>query len=243
MNPFRLPTAVIPIICALFVLMLSAASLGQQTAQQPDKLVRLLRADFEAYSTYPDDPIAQVSIPCSASSWSVTADWGDGTTPEALSHPAASGQRASTRLGEYPLYSTHGYARPGQYDASFKFVMSCLGKSSQVTGQDSYRVEVFDHVPLKELVSESWVVKPGNPVVLTLELVAAAPKSGTRMIFQISNAPGVFPPDALPKIVSIPPNSDRVTLRIPTLKTAPPGIVTVTVVAINGPRSRQIKIQ
>jgi hypothetical protein len=243
MNWFRLPTARMPSACASFVLILSAASLGQQTTQQPEKLVRLLRADFEASSTYPDDPIAQVSLPCSASSWSVTADWGDGTIPEALSHPGAADQRASTRPGEYPLYSTHGYARRGQYDASFKVVMSCLGKSSQVTGQDSYRVEVFDHVPLKECTCESTTIKPGTAVLLNLKLVTAAPKSGTRVIFRTSEAPGVFQPEGLPSVVTIPPNSDRATLRIPTLKTAPAGTVTVTVIAVNGPCRQQIKIQ
>lgn len=243
MSWFRLPIAMIPIACALFVLILSVASLGQQTVQQPDKLVRLLRTDFESYSTYPDDPVAQVSVACSASSWSVTADWGDGTTPEALSHPIPVGQRASTRPGEYPLYSTHGYARRGQYDASFKFVMSCLGKSSQITGENSYRVEVFDHVPLTKCACESSVVKAGTPVVLSLKLATPAPKSGTRVIFQTSDAPGVFQPEGLPKVVTIPPNSDGLTLRIPTLKTAPASTVTVTVVAINGPCSQQIKIQ
>jgi hypothetical protein len=233
----------VPIVCALFVLILSAASLGQQTAQQPERLVRLLRADFESYATYSDDPIAQVSIPCSASSWSVTADWGDGTIPEALSHPAAADQRASTRSGEYPLYSTHRYARRGQYDALFKFVLNCVGKSSQVTSQDSYRVNVFDHVPLKECTCESAVIKPGAPIVLSLKLVTAAPESGTRVIFQTSDAPGVFQPEGLPKVVTIPPNSERLTLRIPTLRTAPASTVTVTVIAINGPCSQQIKIQ
>lgn len=238
-NWFRLPLVVSSIAAVLFALTLP----DQSSGQQPDKPVRLLRTDFEVFSTYPDDPIAQASIPCNASSWSVTADWGDGTAAEALSHPSPANPQTPTPSGKYPLYSTHRYPRTGSYDASLKLFVNCLGKANHIVDSESYRIEVFDHVPLKELVSESGVIEPGTPVVLVLELVAAAPKSGTRMIFQTSNAFGVFQPDALPKIVNIPPNSDRVTLRIPTLKTAPAGTVTVTVIAINGPHSQQIKIQ
>ena len=189
------------VVFSVVAMLLADISYGGPPGQQQGNLVHLLRTGFEAYSSYPDDPIAKASISCNADGWSVTADWGDGTSPEILSHSVPSEPHAPTLRGTYTLYSTHKYVRSGAYDASFKLLVTCSGKESNITGQESYRVEVFDHVPIKKFVAESAEVRRGTPVVLNLELVTVAPKSGTRVVFQTGNAAGVFQPAAVPKIV------------------------------------------
>jgi hypothetical protein len=231
------------VVSSVVAMLPADISHGSPPGQEQKNFIRLSRTGFETYSSYPDDPIAQANISCNADGWSVTADWGDGTAPEILSHSVPSEPHAPTPSGTYPLYSTHKYVHSGAYDASFKLLVNCSGNESNTTGQESYRTEVFDHVPIRKFVAESAEVRRGTPVILILELVTIAPKSGTRVVFQTNNAAGVFQPAALPKIVTIPPNSDHVTLRIPTLKTAPVGTVTLTVLAVNGPHSLQIKIE
>ena len=243
MNKAKVLIATTCAVCSVVVTLLSYTSYGGPPSQQQRNLVRLLRTGFETYSSYPDDPIAQANISCNADGWSVTADWSDGTSPEILSHSVPSAPHAPTPSGTYSLYSTHKYAQSGAYDTSFKVLANCSGKESNITGQESYRVEVFDHVPVRKFVAESAEIKRGTPVVLNLELVTVAPKSGTRVVFQTGNAAGVFQRGAVPQIVTIPPNSDQVTVRIPTLKTAPVGTVTLTVLAGNGPHSLQIKVE
>jgi hypothetical protein len=225
-------------------LMLSFSNIcssGQEISHH-ENVLRLLRTDFETYSAYQDDPIAQVHIPCRSTNWSVLAEWGDGTPPEALSHAVLADEHASTPSGAYALYSSHRYKEHGRFVAALKLLADCSDRLNKIESQETYHIEVFDHVPIEKFVSESSTVRRGSPLVLILGLTTAAPKSGTRVAFQTSAPPGVFSPDAVPRIVSIPPNADHITLRIPTLKTAAPGTVTLTVVGIDGPHSLQIKI-
>jgi hypothetical protein len=243
MDCAKLSTTKIFVVVACLVLLLANISQSSQEDPKREKLFRLLRTDFETYSSYQNDPIAQVNIPCQSASWSVLADWGDGTPSEVLSHAVLADEHAPTSPGMYSLYSAHRYTQHGKYDASFKLLGECSGKQGKIADQDSYPIEVFEHVPLETFVSESSIVRRGAPVVLTLKLAALAPKSGTRIVFQTSGTAGIFPPEAVPSIVSIPSGTNRLSLRIPTLKTAPVGTVTLTVISINGPHSLQIRIE
>ncbi len=143
----------------------------------------------------------------------------------------------------YPLYSAHRYAHTGNYEATLNVFVKCSGSGSEISKQAKSTVQVFEHIPVKKFSCKSALIKKGEPLILTLELVAAAPASGTRVALEASNATGVFRDRALPGILTIPPDSDHISLRIPTLKTAPTATVTLTVIAINGRYTEQIKIE
>src|SRR5271156_1325161 len=131
------------------LLSLSTSSVGQRSDSQVKTSVHLLRTSFETLFTYQDEPVAEATIACLASDWSVTMDWGDGTTPEALSHAVPAGRATPTPPGKYSLYGTHKYNHEGSYSASVGILVSCADKKSKITDHESFSVKVFDHVPVK----------------------------------------------------------------------------------------------
>src|ERR1700693_6487637 len=110
------------------LLSLSTSSVGSNIDSQDKTFVPLLRTSFETLFTYQDEPVAEATIACLASDWSVTMDWGDGTTPEALSHAVPANRATPTPPGKYSLFGTHKYNHEGSYSATVEILVSCADK-------------------------------------------------------------------------------------------------------------------
>jgi hypothetical protein len=222
---------------------ISAALASQVHGNQSESSASLVRTSFETGYNYQPDPIGSAHIACSPYNWSVIIDWGDGTVPEALSHTVPVNKYGRTAPGTYPLYSTHQYWKHGSYNVSIKFSVDCTGGGNKIVDQSTSQVDVFDHVPLKNFTAESLVVAPGSPIILNFELTSPAPPSGTGVVLKADNPEGIFQPKAFPRFVEIPPNKTSLTLKIPTIRTAPVRTVAMTVVDIKGPHAIFVEIR
>ena len=112
----------------------------------------------------------------------------------------------------------------------------------QVVDQQSYRVGVFDHVPVTAFAAKDERIKPGSPIELTIDLASPAPPSGTRLFLKSDKSAGLFPKSTFPRFVDVPEGADHYVLRIPTLRTAIPGAVKITLTAGNGRHSSTVQI-
>jgi hypothetical protein len=204
---------------------------------------KLTRTDFEAGYNYQPAPVGTAQVGCAARSWSAIMDWGDGTFSEALSHEVPAAEHGLTKPGVYPLFSQHRYLKLGSFDASLKLSVHCANKPDEIVTREDFRIQVFDHVPIKVFASKSDEVHRGSPIEIALELETAAPKSGTRIFLKYTDEIGAFQSDLLPKFVEVQPGSNRAHVEIPTLQTANAGTITVTAIGANGPHSLKVEVR
>jgi hypothetical protein len=204
---------------------------------------KLAQKDFEAGYNYQPAPVGTAQIGCAARSWAVIMDWGDGTFSEALSHEVPASEHGLTKPGVYPLFSQHRYLKLGSFDASLKLSVHCANKPDEIVTHEDFRIQVFDHVPVKTFASKSDGVHRGSPVEIALELETSAPKSGTRIFLKFTDEIGAFQSDLLPRFVDVQPGSNRARVEIPTLRTADAGTITVTAIGANGPHNVKVEIR
>jgi hypothetical protein len=87
------------------------------------------------------------------------------------------------------------------------------------------------------------VVDRGSSIELTLQLEGAAPASGTRVFLHADGEEAIFARGAVPRVISVQPNFDRIIFRVPTLPSPKVGTATITAVAINGRHEVTIKVR
>jgi len=214
----------------------------QSSSQGEASSAHLSRSDFETGFDYVPEPIIAATLACWAYRWSVVINWGDGGLPETETGPQLVPDSAiRTPPGLHFLSSTHRYLNSGSYDADIKLFADCSGRASVKVYQGLQQVHVFDHVPLKSFLA-TRSVKRGSSIELSVSLVAQAPPSGTRVFLHVDK-PEVFSSDVLPRHLDVPAKSDHMSIRLPTLRTAPLGTVTLVVNAINGRHSAMTVIE
>jgi len=225
----------------LVLLFLSASGSGKAFAQKhgSDDTIRLLRQNFEVQDTYAD-PIASVKIPCRASNWYSAMNWGDGTPGELLSHETQPKRNQNKVF--YNLFSRHHYDMTGTYKATIKVSMNCVGRAPIVEDRNMI-VNVYNHVALASLSTNTPVARAGSSVTFVLRLQAPAPPSGTRVLLSTSNPRGKLPPFAVPRFITITPGSLESTFRVPTLPTAQPGMLVVGARSTGALRTAEVELR
>jgi len=203
-----------------------------QSEHQGENSLHLIRKDYEVGFNYKPDPVVTARIACSAYHWTVIVDWGDGTPPEAMSHPVPE-RHKRTDPGVYDLSTAHHYLKSGVYRAELQLLIDCTGRGSKPVAHESYSVEVFDHIPLRAFTASTVKIRRGSSFDLTVELTAPAPPSGIRLFLK-QDSKGVFRAGALPSHIDVQPNSQHTTVGVSVLPAAPVGSAKLTLIASNG---------
>lgn len=223
---------------ALLALLFLTRVVGAQSAGESSLSLHPLRSNFEVGVPY-IEPIATVSVSCSVKDLSATAQWGDGSATEILSHSV---QEHSPLLATYDLFSSHLYSNPGTFKASILVTVVCSSnaptqdrpiwlppKSSTVKldNKQSFDASVFDRVVVREFTSTVDSVSRGGTLKLSIVLAERAPPSGTR-IFLVTDKPrGVFREKSFPDHIDVPAGSVQFSVEVPVLADAVTGALKI----------------
>jgi hypothetical protein len=197
--------------------------------------INLNVTNFETGVKHPlPESFATATLNCQFDDWEKIIDWDDRTPPEKLTHTVgATLPGPSTPAGTYPIFSVHSYGTAGEYSVTARIYVHCVKQTDPghirptwgPEDEKSYKVNVYDRLPLKSLTPSSLTVKRGSSLILTVETYADAPPSNTRVNFS-TDKPEVFGKE-LPAYRDIIAKSKSVSLTLTVSEKAPLGDVKI----------------
>lgn len=210
------------------IFLLGSIALAQNDSQGA---VELSRVNFETHFNYAPRSIGKAVIPCMAGDWTVAADWGDATGPEALSHVV--GGESKTIPGSYLLYTRHRYDRAGSYTATTTLSVKCAN-GTRITKRQQALINVFDHVGIKTFSSDRTTYAAGDSILLSFVLLGPAPPSGTELFLAADASGANFSSQTFPVLLVVPPGLDRARAEIRTKISAKDVSITLTAISATG---------